>query len=142
MDDCRGQAAGRREVGQASAATFEAVALDVPRTHDSNRAGGGMSWVRKSVGPREVDTNAPDSLGAAILLLMSDLAELTEQIRAFSEERDWTQFHDPKSLALALVGEVGELAELSAVASGWRRPPSRSRRSHCGSGWPRRCRTY
>lgn len=33
-------------------------------------------------------------------------------MRAFSERRDWTRFHDPKSLALALVGEVGELAEL------------------------------
>ena len=33
-------------------------------------------------------------------------------MRQFSEERDWTRFHDPKSLALALVGEVGELAEL------------------------------
>lgn len=30
----------------------------------------------------------------------------------FTEERDWGQFHDPKSLILALVGEVGELAEL------------------------------
>ena len=37
---------------------------------------------------------------------------LTERIRAFSQERDWEQFHDPKSLILALVGEVGELAEL------------------------------
>lgn len=43
---------------------------------------------------------------------MSDLRELTEQMRAFSEERDWVQFHDPKSLLLALVGEVGELSEL------------------------------
>jgi dCTP diphosphatase len=33
-------------------------------------------------------------------------------MRQFSEERDWLQFHDPKSLILALVGEVGELAEL------------------------------
>lgn len=33
-------------------------------------------------------------------------------MRRFSEERGWTRFHDPKSLALALVGEVGELAEL------------------------------
>lgn len=33
-------------------------------------------------------------------------------MREFSEERDWTRFHDPKSLILALVGEVGELAEL------------------------------
>jgi NTP pyrophosphatase (non-canonical NTP hydrolase) len=41
-----------------------------------------------------------------------DLAGLTALIREFSEERDWVQFHDPKSLVLALVGEVGELAEL------------------------------
>src|SRR4051812_30145436 len=33
-------------------------------------------------------------------------------MRQFSEERDWTRFHDPKSLTLALVGEVGEVAEL------------------------------
>ena len=71
-----------------------------------------MSWVRKSVGPRESDTNTARRCHAEILLPMSDIAELTERIRAFSEERDWTRFHDPKSLALALVGEVGELAEL------------------------------
>lgn len=41
-----------------------------------------------------------------------DFARLTALIRDFSEERDWVQFHDPKSLVLALVGEVGELAEL------------------------------
>ncbi|MBW9205370.1 nucleotide pyrophosphohydrolase [Mumia sp. zg.B17] len=33
-------------------------------------------------------------------------------MRAFTAERDWERFHDPKSLLLALVGEVGELAEL------------------------------
>jgi NTP pyrophosphatase (non-canonical NTP hydrolase) len=33
-------------------------------------------------------------------------------MREFTVERDWGQFHDPKSLVLALVGEVGELAEL------------------------------
>ena len=43
---------------------------------------------------------------------MSDIRELSEAMRRFSEERDWTRFHDPKSLTLALVGEVGELAEL------------------------------
>ena len=43
---------------------------------------------------------------------MSDIRELTEAMRQFSEERDWTRYHDPKSLTLALVGEVGELAEL------------------------------
>jgi dCTP diphosphatase len=40
------------------------------------------------------------------------LARLQADLRQFTEERDWRQFHDPKSLILALVGEVGELAEL------------------------------
>ncbi|XP_004587198.2 dCTP pyrophosphatase 1 [Ochotona princeps] len=31
---------------------------------------------------------------------------------AFAAERDWEQFHQPRNLLLALVGEVGELAEL------------------------------
>ena len=37
---------------------------------------------------------------------------LTEAIRGFAHERDWEQFHDPKSLILAMTGELGELAEL------------------------------
>ncbi|WP_062301072.1 nucleotide pyrophosphohydrolase [Demequina subtropica] len=37
---------------------------------------------------------------------------LTAELREFARERDWEQFHDPKSLVLALMGEVGELAEL------------------------------
>ena len=41
-----------------------------------------------------------------------EIAELTRLVREFSTERDWEQFQDPKSLILALVGEVGELAEL------------------------------
>lgn len=41
-----------------------------------------------------------------------EFAELTRLMREFTEERDWARFHDPKSLILALVGEVGELAEL------------------------------
>lgn len=40
------------------------------------------------------------------------LGALQEDLRAFRDERDWGQFHDPKSLILAMVGEVGELAEL------------------------------
>lgn len=44
--------------------------------------------------------------------VVPDLSELTDAVRAFNTERDWHRFHDPKSLALALTGEVGELAEL------------------------------
>lgn len=43
---------------------------------------------------------------------VSDLIEIRDQMRTFTAARDWDRFHDPKSLVLALVGEVGELAEL------------------------------
>ena len=43
---------------------------------------------------------------------VSDLEDLRQRMRAFTDERDWDQFHDPKSLVLAIVGEVGELSEL------------------------------
>ena len=36
---------------------------------------------------------------------------LAEQLRAFTEERDWGQFHSPKNLAMALSVEVGEVLE-------------------------------
>ena len=43
---------------------------------------------------------------------VSDLEAIRTAARKFREERDWEQFQDPKSVLLALVGEVGELAEL------------------------------
>jgi dCTP diphosphatase len=43
---------------------------------------------------------------------MSDLECLRDAMRRFTAERDWERYHDPKSLVLALVGEVGELSEL------------------------------
>lgn len=43
---------------------------------------------------------------------MSDLEALRDAMREFTAEREWERFHDPKSLLLALVGEVGELSEL------------------------------
>ena len=43
---------------------------------------------------------------------MSDLGELRRSMREFVDARGWGSFHDPKSVLLALVGEVGELAEL------------------------------
>lgn len=43
---------------------------------------------------------------------MSEYTELHDAIRAFSAERDWGRFHDPKSLLIAMMGEVGEVSEL------------------------------
>ena len=35
-----------------------------------------------------------------------------EQLRTFAEDRDWTQFHTPKNLAMALSVEASELLEI------------------------------
>jgi dCTP diphosphatase len=43
---------------------------------------------------------------------VSELEELTAEIREFSRERDWERFHTPKNLAMALSVEVSELVEL------------------------------
>lgn len=47
-----------------------------------------------------------------ILAPVSELIEIRNAARTFIAERDWEKFQDPKSVMLALVGEVGELAEL------------------------------
>ena len=40
------------------------------------------------------------------------IADLQRQLKEFAAERDWEQFHSPKNLVMALVGEAGELTEL------------------------------
>eukprot|EP01122_Echinamoeba_exundans_P006514 TRINITY_DN1851_c0_g1_i3.p1 TRINITY_DN1851_c0_g1~~TRINITY_DN1851_c0_g1_i3.p1 ORF type:complete len:165 (+),score=8.01 TRINITY_DN1851_c0_g1_i3:57-497(+) len=56
------------------------------------------------------------------------LESLRNALKSFARERDWEQYHTPRNLALALVGEVGELceifqwradAELSPGLPGW-----------------------
>ena len=40
------------------------------------------------------------------------LDSLRLSIGTFAQEREWDQFHQPRNLLLALVGEVGEIAEI------------------------------
>ena len=42
---------------------------------------------------------------------MSEIKEITEKIKKFRDERDWMQFHDPKSMAASIVIEAAELLE-------------------------------
>lgn len=44
--------------------------------------------------------------------LLFNASALALELRRFAEDRDWTQFHSPKNLAMALTGEVGELVEI------------------------------
>jgi len=41
-----------------------------------------------------------------------DLDDLAARYRALCEAREWQQFHSPKNLVMALMGEAGELGEL------------------------------
>lgn len=69
-------------------------------------------------------------LGAA----MADrLDEIMVRLREFVAERDWSQFHDPKNLAMAVASEAGELlAEYrwitNAEADAWSKEPENKRR--------------
>ena len=40
---------------------------------------------------------------------MSELSLIRDRLRDFANSRDWNVFHTPKNLAMALVGEAGEL---------------------------------
>jgi dCTP diphosphatase len=42
----------------------------------------------------------------------NNLVLLGELVRSFTHEREWEKYHNPRSLILALIGELGELAEL------------------------------
>ena len=42
---------------------------------------------------------------------MNEIKILMNRTREFSEERDWTKFHNPKDLAIALVLEASEVLE-------------------------------
>ncbi|OKL50501.1 nucleotide pyrophosphohydrolase [Boudabousia marimammalium] len=42
---------------------------------------------------------------------MSEIEELRLEMKKFIEDRDWAKFHDPKAILLAMMGEMGELAE-------------------------------
>ena len=42
---------------------------------------------------------------------MDSIAELTNQINTFRDERDWKQFHNPKDMAVSISIEVAELLE-------------------------------
>jgi NTP pyrophosphatase (non-canonical NTP hydrolase) len=51
-------------------------------------------------------------------MVENDIKKLTEEVLAFTRDRDWDQFHNPKDLAIALSIEASELLE----AFLWKKP--------------------
>ncbi|HEY1762226.1 MAG TPA: nucleotide pyrophosphohydrolase [Acidimicrobiales bacterium] len=41
-----------------------------------------------------------------------DLTRAAKRAQEFADERDWEQYHSPKNLVMAIVGEIGELSSL------------------------------
>ena len=41
-----------------------------------------------------------------------DVNAIQEKLETFANERNWEQFHSPKNLSMALVGEAAELLEI------------------------------
>ncbi|XP_078284312.1 glutamyl-tRNA(Gln) amidotransferase subunit B, mitochondrial [Rhinoraja longicauda] len=62
-----------------------------------------------AVGKESGTSAGRDRTGFSPELTMERIRQMQAQ---FTDERDWDQFHQPRNLLLALVGEVGELAEL------------------------------
>lgn len=42
---------------------------------------------------------------------LNSIDSLRDRLREFARERDWDQFHTPKNLSMALIGEAAELVE-------------------------------
>lgn len=43
---------------------------------------------------------------------VTTIEKLKNDVRAFVEDRDWSQFHSPKNLSMAIVSEATELLDL------------------------------
>ena len=66
------------------------------------------------IGREDIDATAVDHRIWSIEreTTSDDLNDLQSEVNLFALDRDWDQFHSVKNLFMALVGEVGELAEL------------------------------
>jgi NTP pyrophosphatase (non-canonical NTP hydrolase) len=60
---------------------------------------------------QSTESECPQS-AVSVTEFLEALPGLAEEILQFATERNWTQYHTARNLVLALLGEVGELAEL------------------------------
>ncbi|XP_036373178.1 glutamyl-tRNA(Gln) amidotransferase subunit B, mitochondrial [Megalops cyprinoides] len=72
---------------------------------ETSHPGTGEQGIR----PVQNGLKAPQRFTFSAEPTMEDIRRLQAE---FTDERDWNQFHQPRNLLLALVGEVGEVSEL------------------------------
>ena len=52
------------------------------------------------------------SISDDVINNLKSIQDITVKLRKFAADRDWEKHHTPRNIALALMGELGELAEL------------------------------
>jgi dCTP diphosphatase len=57
-------------------------------------------------------SESPKSIVTSATNTIETVPELMKKIRDFAIERNWSRFHTPRNICLAMMGETGELAEL------------------------------
>ena len=84
--------------------------ITADRKSQSTVGGANDDSARSEVGDRGGSSDNND--GEEDISNDPSIAALTRRIRAFATDRQWARYHTPRNIALALMGEVGELAEL------------------------------
>lgn len=62
--------------------------------------------------PPHAELSPEDGQPSVVLGGSLTLEDLRAAVQHFTQERDWEQYHSPRNLVLALMSEVGELAEM------------------------------
>eukprot|EP00592_Proboscia_alata_P010903 CAMPEP_0194364018 /NCGR_PEP_ID=MMETSP0174-20130528/11909_1 /TAXON_ID=216777 /ORGANISM="Proboscia alata, Strain PI-D3" /LENGTH=251 /DNA_ID=CAMNT_0039137805 /DNA_START=249 /DNA_END=1000 /DNA_ORIENTATION=- len=99
--------------GKAGKYTEYSKETGVTKSNQSTVGVAGVSeTISNSDGTIANPTNNPNNKPITKEALLAEIPILAEDIRAFATEREWAKYHTPRNLILALLGEVGELAEL------------------------------
>jgi len=99
--------------GKAGKYTEYSKETGVTKSNQSTLGVAGVSeTISNSDGTITNPTNNPNNKPITKEALLAEIPILAEDIRAFATEREWAKYHTPRNLILALLGEVGELAEL------------------------------
>jgi dCTP diphosphatase len=92
--------------GKAGKYTEYSDATGITKDHGQTTSVGSASRVTSE--KNDGDDNDDDDNPCDVRVVQ----RLTEAIRDFAMERQWSSYHRPRNLVLALLGELGELAEL------------------------------
>ncbi|KAK3261685.1 hypothetical protein CYMTET_29423 [Cymbomonas tetramitiformis] len=98
----------RRPVKLLSTPVLEDSGVKHASTLEQDQVVGMEADKRRESDAKTADLNSDSKCCLASLTL----DKVTEDLRVFAKARDWDQFHTPRNILLALVGEVGELSEI------------------------------